>query len=339
MVPEARKGFPGPPADLWWQIDLWSSWAVWRILAAIFVVTYALPRKIPRFRTRTHLRLRKQRSEWLSLIEQQARLCDYMDTIPERTKIYDRLESAKELKRRQREAQNELLRPLKSAEIAFEGVKGYVRQLQVRRRHAPTKGSAVLSLEQVLKEWQAKIQDIEQARARENNTEEVIAAIHSLERDMAMAATYAVKVVRVERSAQLIQSLHKRLKRRYRGLRMPDEELKAVTIAMREVVPELWISARWVELDEALDTTLEDIRVYEYVVLSRVWHLHAGTFEQLVQAVFRPGSATNATEMRINPEIGESTKKATEGSSELSPFAERVHEHDIEDSARFVKRP
>lgn len=333
-----EKAFRMPPKDLWWQVDLWLSWAVWRILAAVFVVTYAGPRRIPPFRLRTRRGLGKLVSEWRSQTRRQARLRGVIEKIPERTRLYDQLESAKELEIEQQEVQDALLRPLKTAEVALEGAKGYIRRLQVRRQHAPTKGSAVLSLEQVVTEWQARIQDIEQAQAEKSRPEELIQAIRSLERDMALAGTYAARIVRVERRAQQIQSLHKRLKRRSRGQRLPDEELKIITIAIRDVVSQLWVEARWDELKDVLNGTLENIRIYESVVLSRVWHLKAGTFEQLLNVVFQPGYTATTTEMRFNPQADPQMKKAADGSSKLSPFAERVQEYADEDDSRFARR-
>jgi hypothetical protein len=167
---------------------------------------------------------------------------------------------------------------------------------------------------------------------------ELIRAIRSLERDMALTGTYAARVVRVERRTQQIQSLHKRLKRRSRGQRLPDDELKVITIAMRDVVSQLWVEARWDELTDVLDRTLENIRTYETVVLSRVWHLKAGTFEQLLKLVFQPGYTSTTPEMRFNPQVDAQMKKAADGSSKLSPFAERVQEYADGDESRFATR-
>jgi hypothetical protein len=195
-----------------------------------------------------------------------------------------------------------------------------------------------LSLEQVLTGWQARIQEIEMSHAQNSRPEELIRAIRSLERDLAMAGTYAARVVRLERRAQQIQSLHKRLKRRRRGQRLPDEELKVITIAMRDVVSQLWAEARWDELADVLNKTLENIQIYETAVLSRVWHLKAGTFEQLLNVVFQPGYTATTTEIRFNPQVDPQMKKAADGSSKLSPFAERVQEYADGDESRFATR-
>jgi hypothetical protein len=195
-----------------------------------------------------------------------------------------------------------------------------------------------LSLSPVLIGWQARIQDIEQAQAEQSRPEELIRTIRALERDMALAGSYAARVVRLERRAQQIQSLHKRLKRRRRGQRLPEEELKVITIAIRDVVSQLWVEARWDELSDVLNRTLENIRVYETVVLSRVWHLKAGTFEQLLGVVFQPGYTATTTEIRFNPQVDAQTKKAAAGSSKLSPFAERVQEYADGDESRFARR-
>ncbi|MEK6588109.1 MAG: hypothetical protein AABY97_04640, partial [Chloroflexota bacterium] len=69
-----EKAFRRPPGELWWQVDLWLTWALWRVLAAVFVVTYAGPRRIPPFRIRTRRGLRKLLNEWRSLTRRQARL-------------------------------------------------------------------------------------------------------------------------------------------------------------------------------------------------------------------------------------------------------------------------
>ena len=333
-----QKAFRIPPKDVWWQVDLWLYWAIWQILAAVFVVTYAGPRRIPPFRVRTNRRLSILLLEWRSLTRRQARLRGVIEKIPERTKLYDQLEAAKELESQQQEVQDAMLRPLKSAQVALEGAKGYLKRLQVRRQDAPTKGSAVLSLEQVLIGWQIRIQDIEQAQAEQSRPEELVRTIRSLERDLAMAGTFAARVVRLERRAQQIQSLHKRLKRRRRGLRLPDDELKVITIAMRDVVSQLWAEARWDELADVLNKTLENIKTYETAVLSRVWHLKAGTFEQLLNVVFQPGYTATTTEIRFNPQVDPQMKKAADGSSKLSPFAERVQEYADGDESRFATR-
>jgi hypothetical protein len=276
--------------------------------------------------------------EWRSLTRRQARLRGVIEKIPERTRTYDQLESAKELESQQQEVQDALLRPLKTAEVALEGAKGYLKRLRVRHQDAPTKGSAVLSLGQVLSGWQARIQDIEQAQAEQDRPEELVRTIRSLERDMALAGTYAARVVRLERRAQQIQSLHKRLKRRRRGQRLPDDELKVITIAIRDVVSQLWVEARWDELADVLNKTLENIQIYETVLLSRVWHLKAGTFEQLLNIVFQPGYTATTTEIRFNPQVDAQMKKAAAGSSKLSPFAERVQEYADGDESRFANR-
>jgi len=333
-----EKAFRIPPKEVWWQVDLWLYWAIWRILAAVFVVTYAGPRTIPPFRVRTNRRLSNLVMEWRSLTRRQARLRGVIEKIPERTKIYDLQESAKERESKHQEVQDALLRPLKAAEVALEGAKGYIKRLQVRHQDAPTKGSAVLSLGPVLIGWQARIQDIEQAQAEKSRPEELIRTIRSLERDMALAGTYAARVVRVERRAQQIQSLHKRLKRRRRGQRLPDDELKIITIAIRDVVSQLWVEARWDELSDVLNKTIENIRIYETVVLGRVWHLKAGTFEQLLEVVFQPGYTAATTEIRFNPQVDAQMKKAADGSSKLSPFAERVQEYADGDESRFATR-
>ena len=333
-----EKAFRIPPKDLWWQVDLWLYWAIWRFLAAMFVVIYAGPRRISPYQVRTNRGLRGLLGEWRSLTRKQARLRGVIEKIPERTQIYDRLESAKELERQQHQVQDAQLRPLKTAEVALEGAKGYLKRLQVRHQDAPTKGSAVLTLAPVLSGWQARIQDIEAARAAQGRPEDLIRTIRSLERDMALAGSYAARVVRVERRAQQIQSLHKRLKRRRGGQRLPDEELKVITIAIRDVVSQLWVEARWDELSEVLNKTLENIRIYEGAVLSRVWHLKAGTFAQLLSVVFQPGYTATTTEIRFNPQVDAQMKKAADGSSKLSPFAERVQEYADGDESRFATR-
>ena len=333
-----EKSFRLPPKEVWWQVDLWLYWAIWRVLAAVFVVTYAGPRRIPSYRVQTNRSLRELLGEWRSLTRRQARLRGVIEKIPERTKTFDRIETAKELERQQNEKQDALLRPLKAAEVALEGAKGYIKRLQVRHQDAPTKGSAVLSLGQALIGWQARIQEIEQAQAGNGRPEDLIRTIRSLERDMALAGSYAARVVRVERRAQQIQSLHKRLKRRRSGQRLPDDELKVITIAIRDVVSQLWLEARWDELSDVLTRTLENMRIYETVVLSRVWHLKAGTFEQLLSVVFQPGYTATTTEIRFNPQVDPQTKKAADGSSKLSPFAERVQEYADGDESRFATR-
>ncbi len=333
-----EKAFSRPDEELRWQIDLWLAWAIWRILALIFSVSYALPRMIPRYRRLGPRSLRNLKNDWLSLHEQQMALRGLMETIPDRTKIYDRLEKAKVQKLREQEQQDELLRPLKSTELNFEAAKGYIKRLEIRRRYAPTKGSAVLSLEDLLRKWRVRVGRIERARSEERNPEEIIAAIKSFVEDMSLAGKYGAKVVRTERKVQQIRSLHKRLKRRFRGLTMPDEEVKAITIIMRQVVSPLWAEARWDELKEALDTVLEHIQYYESDVLRRAWLLQAGSFEELVAKVFRMKAKVRAEQIRFHPDAGQETKQAVEGSTRLSPFAGRVQEHDSERSSRFAKR-
>ena len=66
-----EKAFTKPSEELQWQIDLWLSWFVWRILALMYIACYALPREIPRFRRLGPRSLRNLHGEWLSLIEQQ----------------------------------------------------------------------------------------------------------------------------------------------------------------------------------------------------------------------------------------------------------------------------
>lgn len=333
-----KKAYPRPPRDTWWQIDVWFYWAAWLILAALFIVAYYLPGRIPRFRKLTPIGLRRLHGEWRSLIKEQAELRANMESIPERTKIYDRLESAKELRKRRRKAEEALLHPLKSAEIAFEGVKGYIRQWQFRRRYVPTKGSQYLSLQHILGEWQERVHNIERMQANGHNAEELIETVRSLERDMAMAGIYATKIVQMERRAQQIRSLHKRLKRRNRRLNMPNDELADVIIPLREEVPKLWVAARWDELDSVLDKTLRSVQIYESVILSRTWNLHAGTFQQLVAVVFRPGAAADSVHMRINPETDEGRRQASSGSSGFSAFAKEIHEHSSEERSRFAHR-
>jgi hypothetical protein len=239
---------------------------------------------------------------------------------------------------RRRQAEEALLHPLKSAEIAFEGVKGFIRQWQFRRRYVPTKGSQYLSLRHILGEWQERVHNIELTQANGHNAEELIEAIRSLERDMAMAGIYATKIVQMERHAQQIRRMHKRLKRRYRRLSMPNDELADVMTPLREEVPKLWLAARWDELDDVLDKTLQSVQIYESVILSRTWHLHAGTFEHLVAIVFRPGATAESVQMRFNPETDEGRREASSGSSEFSPFAEEVREHSSEERSRFAYR-
>ena len=333
-----EKAYPRPTLERWWQIDLWFAWAVWQILAVIYIVAYAIPRKIPRFRRRGYRWVKNLHGEWLSLVEQLAALRGLMEKIPDRTKIYDRLESAKEAKRRERKEQDRLRRPIGSIETEFEGAKSYIRRLQIRRRHPPTKGSEVLSLEDLLTEWQKRVCRIEQAQVEERGPEEIAAAIKSFVKDMSLAGAYGVKVVQVERRAQLVRSLHKRLKRRFPDVRLPDEEAKTITIIMREVVSQLWVAARWDGLTEALETVLEHVQAYESAVLGRAWELQVGSFEQLVAKVFGTGSIPNANQIRINPEVDAGRKKAAEGSNELSPFAEELRAHDSELSPRYAKR-
>ena len=335
---EHEAAFRRPPLERWWAIDLWGSWAVWKILTAIFVVTYALPRKLPSYRVRSRRGLRKLREEWLGLLEEQASLLDLMIKLPERTKVYDRLESAKELKRQQRETEDVLLRPLKSAEVALQSAKAHIRVLQIRPQHTPTKGSAVLSLQQAIREWQAKVEVIEQARAEQARPEELIEAIHSLERDMAQAGIYAAKVIWLERRAQQIFGVHKRLKKRYPGLRLPDAELEAITTVIRKAIPPLWAAGQWDELVRILERALVSIQTYERLVLSCVWQLHAGSFEQLVQRVFRPDSANGDTQIRFNPEAVETMKQAAVGSSTVSPYVRRVLEEAQKSNSRLAQR-
>ena len=332
------KAFPIPAGELKWQIDLWFSWVVWRILALLYIVSYTLPREIPRFRRLGPRSLRNLHGDWLTLIEQQVELRGLMERIPDRTKIYDRLQTAKVRKRLDQEAQDELLRPLRATELNFEAAKGYIKRLEIRRRYAPTKGSAVLSLDNLLRKWRVRVGRIERARSEERDPEEIIAAIQTFVRDMSLAGKYGAKVVLVEGRVQRIQSLHKRLKRRYRGLRLADEDVKAITIIMREVVPPLWAEARWDELEEALHTVDEHMQFYEADVLRRAWLLQAGSFEELVAKVFRMKPKTRAEEIRFHPDAARETKKAVEGTTRLSPYAGRVREHDSERSSRFARK-
>lgn len=331
--------FHRPPLERWWEFDLWFTWAVWKLLGLIFMVAYALPRRIPAYRIRSLSWLKHLRDEWLSLLEEQARLLDLMIKLPERTKIYDRLESAKEVKRQQRETEDELLRPLKTAEVALQSAKAHIRVLQIRPQHTPTKGSAVLSLEPALKEWQSRVEKIELARNDHATPEELIRDIHALERDMAMAGIYAAKVIWIERRAQQIWKLHRKLKKSYDDLRMPDTELEAVTTLVRKAIPPLWAAGRWDELAGVLDRALVGIQNYERLVLSCVWQLHAGTFDQLVGRVFRPESTSWTTEIRINPQAVESVKQAAVGTTKQSPYVERVLESASRSNSRLAQRP
>jgi hypothetical protein len=249
------------------------------------------------------------------------------------------LESAKEVKRQQRETEDEQQRPLKTAELALQSAKAHIRVLQIRPQHTPTKGSSVLTLEPALQVWQTRVEAIEAARGDHATPGELIRDIHALERDMAMAGIYAAKIIWIERRAQQIWKLHRRLKKDYRDLRLPDSELEAVTNMVRKAIPPLWASARWDELTGVLDRALVGIQNYERLVLSCVWQLHAGTFEQLVQRVFRPESAPWTSEMRINPQAGESIRRAaTAAATKQSPYVERVLEHASKRSPRVAQR-
>jgi hypothetical protein len=332
------EAFRPPPLEIWWQIDLWFAWLVWQLLAAFFRLAYAIPRRIPRFRRRGIRWGRILRDEWRSLLDRQVALRRLIEKVPERTKIYDRLQSAKEVKRRQRKELQELLRPMKGIEAEFEGAKGYIRRLKMRPRHTPTKGSEVLWLKDVIKVWEVRVQQIEQAQASDQDPELIMEAIRSLVRDMALAGTYAAKVLAVERRAQLIRRLHKRLRSRFRYVRLPEEEVKSITIIMREVVSQLWASGSWDELAEALDTVLEYIQIYEMAVLSRVWELQAGNFEQLVAKVFGTGYSPRRRQIRLNPQMDENSKRAADGSDELSPYAKKLRSHDNDLSSRYAKR-
>jgi hypothetical protein len=336
---EHETAFRRPPIESWWEIDLWLTWAVWQCLALIFIVAYALPRRIPTYRVRSLSHLTHLRSEWLSLLEEQARLLDLMVKLPERTKVFDRLESAKEVKRQQRETEDELLRPLKTAEVALESAKAHIRVLQIRPQHTPIKGSAVLSLGPALKAWQARVEQIELARNDHATPEELIRDIHSLERDMATAGIHAAKVIWIERRAQQIWKLHRKLKKQYVDLRLPDTELEAVTTTVRKVIPPLWAAGQWDELAGALDRALVGIQNYERLVLSCVWQLHAGSFDQLIQRVFRPNSVGWSTEIHINPQAAESVKRAAVGTAKQSPYVERVLESATKSNSRMAQRP
>ncbi len=330
--------FPRPSFERWWELDMWFTWVVWKVLAAIFIATYALPRRIPSYRVRSRQWLRRLRDEWLWLLEEQARLLDVMTKLPERTMVYDRLEAAKELKRQQRETEDELLRPLKTAEIALESAKAHLRMLRMRPQHTPTKGSAVLWVDDAIKDWQARVDRIERARSKDSNPEALIEAIHSLERDMAMAGIHAAKVIWIERRAQQIWKMHRILKKRYDGLRLPDTELEAITTAVRKVVSPQWAEGRWDELAGTLDRVLVSIQNYERLVLSCVWQLHAGSFDQLVQRVFHPERPVRDTDMRINPQADESMKKAAAaGPAKQSPYVEQVLEHAQKNHSRVAQ--
>jgi hypothetical protein len=332
--------FRPPPRERWWEIDLWFTWAVWKMLAVIFIAAYSLPRRrVPSYRVRSRKRLAALREEWLALLEHQADLLDLMLKLPELTRTYDRLESAKEVKREQRATEEEQLRPLKTAEIALQSAKAHIRVLQIRPQHTPTKGSAVLTLEPALREWKARVEQIERARNDHTTPEELIRDIHALERDMAMAGIHAARVIWIERRAQQIWMLHRRLKKTYRDLRLPDSELEAITTTVRKAIPPLWASARWDELTAVLDRALNNIQNYERLVLSCVWQLHAGTFQQLVERVFRPETADWTPELRINPQAGESIRRAaTAASAKQSPFVERVLEHAAKSNSRLAER-
>lgn len=327
-----------PSLEEWWQVDLWFSWLLWKLLATFFILAYALPRRYPAYRVMTPGRLTSLLDEWRSLTRRQALLRTSMEKIPERTRAFDEEQSAKDLERKQQDAQSALQRPLQTAEVALGVAKGYVRRLRLRRRHPPTKGSAVLSLEPALMHWQARIAHVEHSRLNGATAQDFIEGVHALERDMSLAGAYAVKVVQVERRAQLIHSLHKRLKRRSPDLRMPDEVLKTIMTGIRRDVAGLWASARWGELDGVLDLLMKNIVMYESVILSRVWHLQAGTFEQLVDIVFRPEAAARRTDIRFNPEIGEPLRQAAAGSTKSSPFSERVRGHANGGRSQFVRR-
>lgn len=335
---EHEKAYRHPPLELWWQVDLWFSWAIWKLLAATFIVAYALPRRYPPYRLYAPGRLNDLLDEWRSLTRRQALLRTSMEKIPEKTRAYDEEQSAKDLESRQREAERAMERPIRTAEVALAVAKGYVHRLRLRRRHAPTKGSAVLVLEPALMQWQARIAHIEHARSNGTAPQDFIQQVHSLERDMSLAGTYAVKVVDVEQRAQLIHAMHKRLKRRWRGLRMPDDVIKSIMTSMRRDMADLWASSRWDELDNVLDFIQKHIAIYQSVILSRVWHLQAGTFQQLVDIVFRPEVAAQNTDIRFSPEIGEPLREAASGSNKSSPFAERLREHTNGGRSQFSGR-
>jgi hypothetical protein len=72
--------------------------------------------------------------------------------------------------------------------------------------------------------------------------------------------------------------------------------------------------------------------------VSRVWQLHAGSFEQLVQRVFRPDSANGDTQIRFNPEAVETMKQAAVGSSTVSPYVRRVLEEAEKSNSRLAQR-
>lgn len=214
--------------------------------------------------------------DWRQLLGRQQELLQLVDRAIEAADFYDKMEAAKDEKRRQRAILDKDLKALSKAKRDLIQAVHYV-VLREKGGESITSNSVLLNIDDAIDFWEESISAIHDLDSQaETDIDQLIFEINQAREHIVQASAQAEKVREIERELDELLELDAQIKRATEQSSLYDEELNRVLANLRLKAAHYWASADWAalaaQLEQAKDYTqrnLGHVRSELYVIRKR----------------------------------------------------------------------
>ena len=203
-------------------------------------------------------RLTELEADWQNLLNGQKDLLTLINRAIEAAEFYDKMESAKDDKRRQKAALKSDLKKLTKAKLSLIQAVHHI-VLREKSVESLSGGSVLLNIDMAIDFWEEAIREISALEAQpDTDIQELVKHIYFVRDLIVEAPSKADKVKQVEREMNELLELDEQIQRATQKSILYHEELNRNLTKLRRGVAEHWARANW----QSLESTLQEAREY-----------------------------------------------------------------------------
>lgn len=205
-------------------------------------------------------KLQQLLNDWNRLLERQQDLLVLIEKAVEAADFYDKMEAAKDQKRRQRASLDKDMKALSKAKLDLIQAIHYI-VLREKSGENITSNSVLLALDKAIDFWEESLSEIHDLEvSEETSVERLISTINWTRQQIIKAPDQAEKVLEIERELDELLELDDQIKRATQQSSLYQDELSRLLGDLRQNVSHYWAVADWVSLNEALAEAKEYIQ-------------------------------------------------------------------------------
>lgn len=195
--------------------------------------------------------------QWQNLFARQQELLSLIEQTMERSDFYNKMETAKQRKHRERAQRAEAEAKASQARRSIIQAIHYL-LLRERSGESVTADSMVLDLDQAIDEWEAELQQALMLRDEAVATEERIRFLDQLRQRIVDAPAWAENLKQVEEDLDELLRLEEQLRRLTGHGQLNEADIDEMVDLLRLHAAESWVRADW----DALDSIIDRIKGY-----------------------------------------------------------------------------